>query len=374
MRQPVAGSQRRRCGPKLEPHLWQVHCEAKKVRAALRNTVAELESVGLDNIVIVGRALSRLEPSQVRVRVRAASLNHRDLLVLCGHFADRSRLPLVPLSDCAGEVVEVGSDVKRFKIGDRVSVAPLPEWVTGPFSSAMLASALGSAVDGVLGEYFTCDQRALVTISDWFSFEEAATLPCAALTAWNALFEHGDLKPGQTVLVQGSGGVSTFALQFAVAAGARVIATSCSDLKLERLRELGATHVVNYRRQPDWSRTVLEVTNGAGVDHVIETGGAGTLDQSIKATAVGGCISVIGVLTGACGTFDTLPILKKTLRLQGIVAGSVEMFERMVGTIENLDITPVIDRTFDMEDIVAALKYLESGRHVGKIVVRVSDD
>jgi NADPH:quinone reductase-like Zn-dependent oxidoreductase len=342
------------------------------VRTALRNTVAELDAVGLDNIVIVRRALARLEPSQVRVRVRAASLNHRDLLVIRGQYSSESRLPLVPLSDCAGEVVEVGTDVRRFKIGDRVAAAPLPEWVTGPFSNAMLASALGGAVDGVLGEYFSCDQRALVAISEWLSFEEAATLPCAALTAWNALFEHSDLKPGQTVLVQGSGGVSVFALQFAVAAGARVIATSCSDLKLERLRELGATHVINYRRDPDWSRAVLEATNGTGVDHVIETGGAGTLDQSIKATAVGGCISAIGVLSGASGTFDTLPILKKTLRLQGIVAGSVEMFERMVGTIENLDITPVIDRTFDMQDIVAALKYLESGRHVGKVVVRVS--
>jgi NADPH:quinone reductase-like Zn-dependent oxidoreductase len=343
------------------------------VRAALRNTVVQFDAVGLDNIAIVGRELSRLEPSQVRVRVRAASLNHRDLLVSRGYLADQARLPLVLLSDCAGEVVEVGSDVKRFNIGDRVSAAPLTDWVSGPFSSAMLASALGGAVDGVLGQYFSCDQRALVAISDWFSFEEAATLPCAALTAWNALFEQSDLKPGQTVLVQGTGGVSIFALQFAVAAGARVIATSCSDLKLERLRELGAAHVVNYRQTPDWSRAVLEVTNGAGVDHVIETGGAGTLDQSIKATAVGGCISVIGMLTGASGTFDTLPILKKTLRLQGVVVGSVEMFERMVGTIENLDITPVIDRTFDMQDIVAALKYLESGRHVGKIVVRVND-
>jgi NADPH:quinone reductase-like Zn-dependent oxidoreductase len=342
------------------------------VRTALWNTVAQLDAVGLDNIAIVRRAISKLEPSQVRVRVRAASLNHRDLLVIRGHYTGQSRLPLVPLSDCAGEVVEVGSDVRRFKIGDRVAAAPLPKWVTGPFSSGMLTSALGGAVDGVLGEYFSCDQRAVVAISDWLSFEEAATLPCAALTAWNALFEQNDLKPGQTILVQGSGGVSTFALQFAVAAGARVIATSCSDLKLERLRELGAAHVVNYRRTLDWSRAVLELTNGAGVDHVIETGGAGTLDQSIKATAVGGCISIIGVLTGATGTFDTLPILRRTLRLQGIVVGSVEMFERMVGTIENLDITPVIDRTFEMQDIVAALKYLESGRHVGKVVVRVS--
>jgi NADPH:quinone reductase-like Zn-dependent oxidoreductase len=343
------------------------------VSSALWNTVVELDAIGLDKIAIVRRALSRLTPSQVRVRVRAASLNHRDLLVIRGHVAEKSRLPLVLLSDCAGEVVEVGCDVRRFKIGDRVSAAPLPEWVTGPFSNEMLTSALGGAADGVLGEYFSCDQRALVTISDWLPFEEAATLPRAALTAWNALFEQSDLRPGQTVLVQGSGGVSIFALQFAVAAGARVIAISSNDLKLGRLRELGASHVVNYQRKPDWSHVVLELTNGAGVDHVIEIGGAGTLDQSIKATAVGGCINVIGMLTGGSGTFDTLPILRKTLRLQGIVVGSVEMFERMIGTIENLDIAPVIDRTFEMQDIVAALKYLESGRHVGKVVVRVSD-
>jgi NADPH:quinone reductase-like Zn-dependent oxidoreductase len=348
-----------------------VPCETTRVHAALRNTVAQLDAGGPDTIVIVQRPVARLEPSQVRVRVRAASLNHRDLLVIRRHPPDGSRAPLVPLSDCAGEVVEVGCEVQRFKIGDRVSPAPLPEWVTGPFNSAMLASSLGDAVDGVLAEYFSCDQHALVALSDWLSFEEAATLPRAALTAWNALFEQGDLKPGQTVLVQGSGGVSTFALQFAVAAGARVIATSCSDQKLERLRELGAAHGVNYRREPDWSRAVLEVTNGAGVDHVIETGGAGTLDQSIKATAVGGCISVIGVLSGSSGTVDVSPILKKTLRLQGIVVGSVEMFERMVGTIENLEIIPVIDRTFDMQDIMAAVRYFESGRHVGKIVLRV---
>lgn len=339
----------------------------------LWNTVVQVEAIGLDNIAIVRRAVSSLEPSQVRVRVRAASLNHRDLLVIRGQVGEKCKLPLVPLSDCAGVVVEVGSDVKRFKIGDRVAAAPLPKWITGPFSSEMLTSALGGTVDGVLGEYFSCDQRGLVTISDWLAFEEAATLPRAALTAWNALFEQSDLRPGQTVLVQGSGGVSIFALQFAVAAGARVIATSGSDLKLGTLRKLGAAHVVNYQRKPDWSRVVLDVTNGVGVDHVIETGGAGTLDQSIKATAVGGCINVVGMLTGASGTFDTLPILRKTLRLQGIVVGSVEMFERMVGTIENLDITPVIDRTFEMQDIVAALKYLESGRHVGKVVVRVSD-
>jgi NADPH:quinone reductase-like Zn-dependent oxidoreductase len=224
-----------------------------------------------------------------------------------------------------------------------------------------------------LSKYFDGDQRGFVLIPEGLSLEEAATLPCAALTAWNALFEQGNLKPGQTVLVQGSGGVSTFALQFALASGARVIATTGSDSKVGRLLELGASHVINYRRYPEWSEQVLEFTGGAGVDYLVETGGAGTLDQSIKATAVGGSISVIGMLTGAYGTFDTMPILRKTLRLQGIVAGSVEMFERMNCTIETLGIRPLIDRVFEMRDVVAALKYLASGQHIGKIVVRMSD-
>jgi NADPH:quinone reductase-like Zn-dependent oxidoreductase len=277
------------------------------------------------------------------------------------------------LSDCAGEVTDIGRDVRRFGIGDRVMGAPLPAWISGAFADEMMASALGSRIDGVLGRYFTGDQRSFVSVPDGFSFEEAATLPCAALAAWNALFESGNLKPGKSVLVQGSGGVSIFALQFALAAGARVIATTSSDSKSEALRQLGAAHVINYREEIDWSRQVLELTGGSGVDHIIETGGAGTLDQSIKSAAVGGSISVIGMLSGAYGTFDTLPILRKTLTLQGIVSGSVEMFERMIDWLEALQIKPVIDRTFEMQDIVSALKYLESGRHVGKVVVHVGE-
>jgi NADPH:quinone reductase-like Zn-dependent oxidoreductase len=337
------------------------------------NVVAQLNAFGLKHISFVERPLQRLEPAEIRVYVGAASLNHRDLMVVGGRFPDPPKLPLVPLSDCAGEVVEIGRNVTRFKIGDRVVPTTLPAWVDGPYIPGVIATGLGSGVDGVLSKYFDGDQRGFVLIPEGLSLEEAATLPCAALTAWNALFEQGNLKPGQTVLVQGSGGVSIFALQFALASGARVIATTGSESKVGRLLELGASHVINYRRSPDWSEQVLEVTGGTGVDHLVETGGAGTLDQSIKATAVGGAISVIGMLTGAYGTFDTMPILRKTLRLQGIITGSVDMLERMNGTIETLGIHPVIDRTFEMHDIVPALEYLASGQHVGKIVVRMTN-
>jgi NADPH:quinone reductase-like Zn-dependent oxidoreductase len=337
------------------------------------NVVAQLDAFGLDNVVIRAKPLADLAPSAIRVSIRAASLNHRDLLMARGQCSPAAPLPMILLSDCAGEVTAIGRDVQRFGIGDRVVAAPLPAWIKGPFADEMTASALGSRIDGVLGQYFTGDQHSFVGVPDGFSYEEAATLPCAGLTAWNALFESGNLKPGRTVLVQGSGGVSIFALQFALAAGARVIATTSSDWKSDLLRKLGAAHVINCRRQIDWSRQVLELTGGSGADHIIETGGSGTLDQSIKSAAVGGSISVIGMLSGAYGTFDTLPILRKTLGLQGIVSGSVEMLERMIGTLEALQIKPVIDRTFEMQDIVPALKYLESSRHVGKVVVRVGE-
>jgi NADPH:quinone reductase-like Zn-dependent oxidoreductase len=268
-------------------------------------------------------------------------------------------------------VIEVGHAVDRFKIGDRVSSAQMPDWTAGPFKSEKVRSALGGAVDGVLARYFSGHQRGFVKIPDTLSFEEAATLPTAALTAWNALFEFDDLKPGETVLVQGSGGVSIFALQFALAAGARVVAITGSEAKVGRLERLGAEHVIRYEREPEWSRVVLEVTGGAGVDHVVETGGAGTIDESIKAAAMGGSISLVGLLTGAGGRLDMLPILAKTLCIQGVVVGSVEMFERMIGMVEHLGIRPVIDEAFEMQDIAAALEYLKSGRHLGKVIIKV---
>lgn len=338
------------------------------------NLVAQLDAFGLEHLSIVERALEPLRHHEIRIRVRAASLNHRDLLVALGQVPSRVsdiRLPLVPLSDCAGEVIEVGRSVDRFQVGDRVSAAQMPDWAAGPFKPENVHSALGGAVDGVLAKYFRGNQRGFVKIPDALSFEEAATLPTAALTAWNALFEVGDLKPGETVLVQGSGGVSIFALQFALAAGARVFAITGSEAKIGGLERLGAEHVIRYENEPEWSRAVLEVTCGVGVDHVVETGGAGTIDESIKAAAIGGSISLVGLLTGAGGRLDMLPILAKTLRIQGVVVGSVEMFERMIGMIEHLGIRPVIDEAFEMQDIAGALEYLRSGRHFGKVVIRV---
>jgi NADPH:quinone reductase-like Zn-dependent oxidoreductase len=338
------------------------------------NLVARIDAFGLEQFRLVERPLVPLRHHEIRIRVHAASLNYRDLLVALGHHPSHVndiRLPLVPLSDCAGEVIAIGHAVDRFRIGDRVSSAQMPDWTAGPFKPEKVHSALGGPVDGVLARYFSGHQRGFVKIPEALSFEEAATLPTAALTAWNALFEVGDLKPGETVLVQGSGGVSIFALQFALAAGARVLAITGSQAKVGRLERLGAEHVIRYEREPEWSRSVLEVTGGTGVDHIVEIGGAGTIDESIKATAIGGSISLVGLLTGAGGRLDMLPILAKTLRIQGVVAGSVEMFERMIGMIEHLGIRPVIDEAFEMQDIAAALEYLKSGRHLGKVVIKV---
>ena len=342
--------------------------------AAKTNLVAQIDAFGLEHLRVTERPLVPLRHHEIRVRVRAASLNHRDLLVARGQLSGRVshiRLPLVPLSDCAGEVIEVGPAVNRFQLGDRVCCAQMPDWTAGPYRPEKAQSALGAAVDGVLAKYFSGHQRGFVRIPDALSFEEAATLPTAALTAWNALFEVGDVKPGETVLVQGSGGVSTFALQFALAAGARVFAITGSHAKVERLRRLGAEHVIRYECEPEWSRWILEVTGGAGVNHVVETGGGGTIDESIKAASIGGSISLVGLLTGTGGRLDMLPILAKTLRIQGVIVGSVEMFERMIGMIDHLGIRPVIDEAFDMQDIAAALEYLKSGQHLGKVIVKV---
>jgi NADPH:quinone reductase-like Zn-dependent oxidoreductase len=338
------------------------------------NIVAQIDAFGLEHLRVVERPLVPLRHHEIRIRVHAASLNYRDLLVALGELPSRVthiRLPLVPLSDCAGEVVEVGPAVDRFQLGDRVSSAQMPDWTAGPFKPEKAQSALGGAVDGVLAKFFSGHQRGFVRIPDALSFAEAATLPTAAVTAWNALFEFDDVKPGETVLVQGSGGVSIFALQFALAAGARVFAITDSQAKVDRLERLGVEQVIRYERELEWSRVVLELTGGAGVDHVVETGGADTIDESIKAAAMGGSISLVGLLTGAGGRLDMLPILAKTLCIQGVVGGSVEMFERMIGMIDHLGIKPVIDEAFQMQDIAVALEYLKSGRHLGKVIIKV---
>ncbi len=310
-------------------------------------------------------------PGHVLIAVRATSLNYRDLMMVQGKYNPRLPLPCVPLSDGAGEVVEVGPGVTRFQVGDRVAGCFMPDWQAGPPTELGNKSALGAGGVGMLAERVVLPEGGVVAIPDHLSFEEAATLPCAALTAWNALFEGPGvgIQAGDTVLVQGTGGVSVFALQFAKLAGARVIATSSSDSKLDRVRQMGASDGINYRTTPDWDVAVRNLTDGIGVDHVVEVGGPGTLPRSIKSVRVGGHIALIGVLT--TGEVDPRPLLLRSIRMQGIFVGSRLMFENMNRAITLHHLKPSIDRVFPFDQAVAAYQHLESGTHFGKVVITV---
>jgi NADPH:quinone reductase-like Zn-dependent oxidoreductase len=310
-------------------------------------------------------------PGQVLVRVRAVSLNYRDLLVIKGLYSRNLPLPLVPLSDGAGEVAEVGPGVIRVKPGDRVAAAFMQTWIDGGPTEEGSKSALGGAIDGMLAEYVLLNENGLVHVPDHLTFEEAATLPCAGVTAWHALFAERCLMPGESVLVLGTGGVSLFAFQFARMAGSRVIITSSSDEKLDRARKLGACDTINYKTHPEWDRRVRELTGGEGVDHVVEVGGAGTLSKSLRAAKIGGHVSMIGVLSGGSGDIALFPVLMKNLRIQGIYVGSRAMFEAMNRAIAQSQLRPVIDRVFAFEQAADALRHMESGSHFGKIVIRI---
>ncbi|MDE0206618.1 MAG: NAD(P)-dependent alcohol dehydrogenase, partial [Candidatus Tectomicrobia bacterium] len=257
------------------------------------------DAFGIDNLKPAERQDAALRPGETRVRVRAASLNYRDLMTVKHGGGRGVQLPLIPLSDGAGEVVETGPGVSRVKPGDRVMGIFMQTWLAGEPTQADAASALGGALDGMLAEHVVLHENGLVRTPDYLSDEEAATLPCAAVTAWQGLMTKGGMQAGDTILVLGTGGVSVFALQFAGIAGARAIITSSSDAKLERAKELGAAHCINYRTTPDWDKKVLELTDGVGVDHVVEVGGVGTLEKSLQAVRVGGTVSLIGVLTGS---------------------------------------------------------------------------
>jgi NADPH:quinone reductase-like Zn-dependent oxidoreductase len=327
------------------------------------------EPKGIDSLKLVERPTPKPKANEVLVRVRATSLNYRDLVTVKGGAVTRGiRLPLVPLSDGAGEVAEVGSDVTRFKSGDRVVASFFQNWLAGIPHSSHFRSALGGAIDGMLTEYVALSEEGLVRIPDYMSFEEAATLPCAAVTSWNALVTSARITAGETVLVLGTGGVSIFALQFARMHGARIIATSSTDRKLARLRELGASGVINYKTNAEWDAQVLEMTGGEGIDHVVEVGGAGTLAKSIRALKLGGRISLIGLLAGG-GQIDPMPMLLKSITLQGIFVGSRAMFEEMNRAMEINRIHPVIDRVFPFSQARDAYRYLESGAHFGKVCI-----
>jgi NADPH:quinone reductase-like Zn-dependent oxidoreductase len=327
---------------------------------------------GFDHLVLTERPEPRVGPGQVLVKWRAFSLNYRDLMVVKGLYNPKMRLPIIPLSDGAGEVAQVGEGVTRVKPGDRVASIFMQKWLDGEVTEAKARSALGGALDGVLAEYSVLDSDGVVHVPDHLNDEEAATLPCAAVTAWHALISKGGVKPGDTVLVQGTGGVSLFALQFARLAGARVIATSSSDAKLAQARDLGAPDGINYQKTPDWEEPVRQLTAGVGVDHVVEVGGAGTLPKSMKAVRPGGRISLIGVLTGGGGQVNPMPILMKNIRVQGIFVGSRAMFEAMNRAIALHQLRPVVDRVFPFAEAPEALRYMETGAHFGKIVLRLS--
>lgn len=325
---------------------------------------------GLDSLTLTERPDPSPGYGQVLIKLRAVSLNYRDLMVVKGLYNPKLPLPLIPLSDGVGEIVAVGEGVTRVNIGDRVAGIFFQKWVAGELTAEKANSALGGAIEGMLAEYVVLHEDGVVRVPEHLSDEEAATLPCAAVTAWNALFHSGNLKAGETVLVQGTGGVSIFALQFALLAGARVIATSSSDEKLERVRQLGATDTINYKQTPDWGKKVRELTAGDGVDYVVEVGGAGTLSESLRAVRHGGQISLIGVLTGGSGEINTASILMKNVRVQGIYVGSREMFEAMNSALALHKLHPICDRIFDFHQAPQALKYMETGSHFGKICIR----
>ena len=310
---------------------------------------------------------------QVVISVKAVSLNYRDLLVVKGLYSRKLPLPLTICSDCAGEVLETGAGVTRVKKGDRVAGIFMQGWISGEPSEAKARTALGAAIPGVLAERVVLHEEGVTRIPDHLSWEEAATLPCTGVTAWHALMVRGKLKCEETVLTMGTGGVSLFALQFARMAGARVIATSSKEEKLERLRQMGAAETINYVATPDWEETVRKMTGG-GVDHVVEVGGAGTLPKSVRAARMGGHIHLIGNLATVGGPteFNPLPAMMKGITIHGIFVGSREMFEEMARAVEIHSMKPLVDRVFGFEETPAALTHMEGGGHFGKICVRVS--
>jgi len=332
----------------------------------------EIQEFGIDNLALVEREKPIPKENEVLVKFHAASLNYRDLMMVKGWYNPKLKTPLVPLSDGAGEVVEVGESVTRWEVGDRVMPTFMQGWIDGDVSVEKARTALGGDLDGCLREFGAFNEEGLVKIPAHLSYEEGATLPCAAVTAWNALKVSGNVKAGEVVLLLGTGGVSIFALQFAKYLGAEIIITSSSDEKLGRAGILGANHLINYRETPEWDKAVSDFTAKRGVDHVIEVGGIGTLQKSLNSVRMGGHIAVIGVLASE-GDFNPVSILMKAVKMQGIFVGSREMFENMNQFISANLIKPVVEKVFEYNELREALEYMESGAHFGKIVVKLNN-
>lgn len=331
----------------------------------------EIGQFGLDNLKMVEKEYPRPKSKEVLVKIHAASLNYRDYLVVNGKYNPYFPLPLVPLSDGAGEVVEIGEDVKTFFVGDRVTGTFAPDWISGQATKDQLRNTTGGPNNGTLTEFRVYPEHGLLPIPEHLSYEEAAAFPCAALTSWSAMVVEGKVNPGDTVVVLGTGGVSIFALQFAKILGANVIVTSGSDDKLEKAKELGADHTINYKTVTDWHKEVKRITR-VGADHIIEVGGAGTLEQSVKSIRPFGQISLIGILAGGSKDFNLLPVLMHNIKIQGIVVGSKAGFESMNKAVAFHKLKPVIDKVFPFEEAKEAIRYLANGNHFGKICIKVS--
>lgn len=329
------------------------------------------EPFGIDALTLVERPVPQPGAGQILVRIRAVSLNYRDLLVIQGVW--RPSAPRIPASDGVGEVVAVGEGVTRFRTGDRVAGIFFPGWIDGEATPEKLQapSLGGTGADGTLAEFVVFDEDAAVKVPEHLSDEEAATLPLAGVTAWHAVVTRGAVEKGDTLLVQGTGGVSLFALQFARMAGANVIVTSSSDEKLRRAGELGAVHGINYKDSPGWDERALELTGNRGVDHIVEVVGAENLTRSLNAIRMSGTISVVGLLGGSAARIETFGFVEKNVRLNGILVGSREMFAAMNRAIAEHKLKPVVDRVFDFGEVPAALRYLEAGAHFGKVCIRL---
>lgn len=319
-------------------------------------------------------ALPLPEPQagELLLKVSAVSLNYRDLLMLRGSYDPRQALPLVPLSDCVARVVEVGPGQTLYAVGDRVCPIFAQDWLAGAPTKALLRSTLGGPRPGTLREYLVVPEHGVVRAPESLSDVEAACLPCAGVTAYNALVSLGGTRPGDVVLIQGSGGVSVFALQIAKALGARVIATSSSAEKRARLLALGAEHVIDYTTETRWGSKARSLAGGEGVDLVVEVGGSGTLEESLRAVRPGGTVAVIGVLSGGKGQVSLLPVLMQQVRLQGVMVGPRDCFEQLVRCVDSAGIHPVVDRVFAFDQAREAFEHLEAARHFGKLVIQIA--
>jgi NADPH:quinone reductase-like Zn-dependent oxidoreductase len=360
----------------MSKHTATTAYDTGTVHDTVRQTATTLKAwqigrFGLDALEQVERPVPQPGPHDLLVRIGAASLNYRDRLVIEGTFVPDLALPFVPASDASGEVVAVGKDVSRFRVGDRVMGTYIPKWIDGDgFGPDGDYVSRGGPLPGVLAEYVLWDEHSVVRTPSFLTDREASTLPIAAVTAWSALFEHGRLRPGDTVVVEGTGGVSIFALQLAVAAGARVIVTSGSDEKIARAKELGATDGINYARYPEWDKQVLELTLGQGADHILEVVGGDNVRRAALALARNGHLALIGLMDGFSLNVDIVPMLAERRGIRGVLVGSRRSFEDLNRALEVIRLRPVIDRVYPFAEAPAAFEHLTRGAF-GKIVIDV---